>query len=164
MMTTKAQDRAILAKIENLLKDQDPDGYLMTAFAGCIEDARENIENDFSNSWKDRAEHAREQADKLAAKLTEAQNRIAALEAALEKEKARTLSRDDLNLCTFLTISRIEETKNRIETNAAKIIELADEPDSSDFRIAVANHRRSKKNLETYSGLRARLEAIKAGA
>lgn len=163
-MTTKAQDRETLAKIEKLLKDQEPDGYIMTAFAGCIEDARVNIENDFANSWKERAEHARKEAADLTEQLNAAQNRIAALEKALEREKAMTLNREDLNLCYFLTRSKIEDTRQRIETNAAKIVELADAAESRDFRIAVANHRQGKKNLETYSGLLARLENTKAGA
>ena len=35
-----------------------PDSYLATAFAGCFEDAEENIKNDFACSMKQRLESA----------------------------------------------------------------------------------------------------------
>lgn len=58
-MTTKEQERAALAKVESILATLDGDGWVNTAFAGCVDDARENIESDFALSWKDRAENYR---------------------------------------------------------------------------------------------------------
>lgn len=58
-MTTKEQERAALAKVESILATIDGDGWVNTAFAGCVDDARENIESDFAISWKDRAENYR---------------------------------------------------------------------------------------------------------
>ena len=42
-----------------------PDSYIATAMAGMIEDAKENIENDFALSWKDRAENYEKKLDIL---------------------------------------------------------------------------------------------------
>lgn len=57
-MATKEQERKALARIEKIVADLGTDSYLGTAFEGCFEDARENIENDFACSYKNRFENA----------------------------------------------------------------------------------------------------------
>lgn len=57
-MTTKADERKVLDQIQALLLTIDPTGYVNTAFEGCVDVARENIENDFACSYKQRAESA----------------------------------------------------------------------------------------------------------
>ena len=44
---TKQQERDTLAAIMQMVEELGPNSYLATAFAGCFEDAEENIENDF---------------------------------------------------------------------------------------------------------------------
>lgn len=50
--TTKADERAALELIRNILAELDPDGYVNTAFEGCCDIAESNIDNDFTNSYK----------------------------------------------------------------------------------------------------------------
>ena len=53
-MTTKQQEREILAKIEKLIKSAGEDSYIGAAFTGCVDLARDNIENDFCQNFPDR--------------------------------------------------------------------------------------------------------------
>ena len=101
LMTTKAQEREALEKIVSILGTLETDSYVNTAFAGCVEDARENIENDSALSWQDRAlyferrfreeydarelayterDAAKDAAGKAGLENAEAQKRVAALE------------------------------------------------------------------------------------
>lgn len=57
-MTTKEQERKALEQIRKIVESLGNDSYVGTAFAGCFEDAEENIENDFAMSMKDRYEAA----------------------------------------------------------------------------------------------------------
>lgn len=50
--TTKADERAALELIRNILAELDPAGYVNTAFEGCCDIAESNIDNDFACSWK----------------------------------------------------------------------------------------------------------------
>lgn len=50
--TTKADERAALELIRNILAELDPTGYVNTAFEGCCDIAESNIDNDFTNSYK----------------------------------------------------------------------------------------------------------------
>lgn len=44
---SKQQERDALDQIRAIVDTLGPDSYLATAFAGCFEDAEENIKNDF---------------------------------------------------------------------------------------------------------------------
>lgn len=57
MIKTNAQEREALAKIREILEDFSPeDTYVGKAFEGCVEQAEENIRNDWMLSWKHRYE------------------------------------------------------------------------------------------------------------
>lgn len=62
-MTTKEQERKALEQIRKIVESLGNDSYVGTAFAGCFEDAEENIENDFAMSMKDRYEAAEKKID-----------------------------------------------------------------------------------------------------
>ena len=55
---SKQQERDALDQIRAIVDTLGPDSYLATAFAGCFEDAEENIKNDFACSMKQRLESA----------------------------------------------------------------------------------------------------------
>ena len=55
-MATKAEERKALEQIEKIIASLGPDSYIGMAMDGMIEDAKENIENDFALSMKDRVE------------------------------------------------------------------------------------------------------------
>lgn len=57
MIKTNTQEREALAKIREILEDFSPeDTYIGKAFEGCVEQAEENIRNDWMLSWKHRYE------------------------------------------------------------------------------------------------------------
>jgi len=62
-MTTKEQERKALEQIRKIVESLGENSYVGTAFAGCFEDAEENIENDFAMSMKDRYEAAEKKID-----------------------------------------------------------------------------------------------------
>ena len=80
-MSTKQQELEALKKICEIVAELGPDSYIATAFEGCFEVARSNIENDFADSMKARWQDA----DR---KLNEANGTIEELRAKLaESEK-----------------------------------------------------------------------------
>ena len=68
-MTTKEQERKALEQIKKIISGLGENSYIGTAMAGMIEDAEENIENDFAMSWKDRAETATRRFEKAEAEM-----------------------------------------------------------------------------------------------
>ena len=72
---TKAEERNLLEQIADLIKKAGDDSYIGKAFEGCIEDARQNIDDDFWNSYKDRYERA--DADAVEAQKEARDNRQA---------------------------------------------------------------------------------------
>lgn len=113
MITTKEQERKALEKIRKIVAELGEDSYVATAFEGCLEDAEQNIENDFALSYYDRYNDCTEEINRLdeeveflngkvkayqktfedidkerkaeAAKLAETENRLALAEGRLEK-------------------------------------------------------------------------------
>ena len=75
-MTTKEQERKALEKIKAIIAELDSDGYVATAFEGCIEDAETNIEYDWACSMKERAETAERELDLEREKIAKLQNEI----------------------------------------------------------------------------------------
>lgn len=53
-MITKEQERKALAKIKKILEEVGEDSYIGIAMEGVLDDAEENIENDFALSMKGR--------------------------------------------------------------------------------------------------------------
>ena len=64
-MTTKEQERKVLAQIKKLVDGLGKDSYIGTAFEGCWEIAEQNIENDWACSMKDRAETAEKKLETI---------------------------------------------------------------------------------------------------
>lgn len=62
-MTTKDTERKALTKIENIVKELGEDSYVGTALEGCLDIARENIENDWACSMKQRVDAAENSAE-----------------------------------------------------------------------------------------------------
>ena len=81
---SKQQERDALDQIRAIVDTLGPDSYLATAFAGCFEDAEENIKNDFACSMKQRLESA--EAKRIEAELgyNRLVDKLAASEKALE--------------------------------------------------------------------------------
>lgn len=87
----KDTERAFLNEIKEILEGLGPDSYCAWAFEGCVEDAEENISNDFAVSMRGRWENEREAHEKTRKSLTEKLNeqgqRIAELETEVQKAR-----------------------------------------------------------------------------
>lgn len=82
---SKQQERDALDQIRAIVDTLGPDSYLATAFAGCFEDAEENIKNDFACSMKQRLE-AELGYNRLVDKLAESEKALEAARADIEKK------------------------------------------------------------------------------
>lgn len=74
---TKDQEREALEKIRAILDTLGPDSYVGTAFEGCLQDAEENIENDWACSMKGRIDDLDQENTKLKAKVKELEDKLA---------------------------------------------------------------------------------------
>lgn len=96
---TKAQEKAILEQIKALIESTGKDSYISAAFAGCIELAHENIDNDFMFSYPEKlemaykdAQTAKQEAQTHKATADALKSEIDALKAD-NKRKADTIDR-----------------------------------------------------------------------
>lgn len=147
---TKAQERKALEKIRKIVADLGENGYIGTAFEGCFEIAEGNIENDFGCSMKQRAEMAEEQAEyfkNLADKLREENEQL----------KAKTLTVSEAGAIKEILCRCQIEAASIADNSAQKIVKLADDTESAEFRQAVQNNRQSKKRLTDCAALVQRL-------
>ena len=86
---SKDTERAFLGEIKEILKGLGENSYCAMAFEGCVDDAEDNIENDFGNSMKARWEKAMEECKKAYKEFTselDAQKKhVAELETEVQK-------------------------------------------------------------------------------
>lgn len=153
-MTTKQQERETLAKIEKILATVDPESYIGAAFAGCIDLAKSNIDNDFLESWPERYERISNSRDELSKSRSKAyddmeeqekrwakqfeklqaekQQLDADLKAAIKKQIPADLFRD-----IWLSIdSQKIEAEAQVMRTADLLAKLADSP--KDIAVAAA--------------------------
>jgi len=86
-MTTKEQERKVLAQIKKLVDGLGADSYIGTAFEGCWEIAEQNIENDWACSMKDRAETAERKFNALELRYKQDTEHLRAVKEHLEKSR-----------------------------------------------------------------------------
>lgn len=140
---TKQQERAALEKIRKIVEELGPDSYIATAFAGCFEIAAENIENDF--------------ADSFSAELDKLRGEHASL-------KSRLLADDDLADISRLLLKTVADLGKEVSDAAARIVEVADQPESAAFRNAVKDHRAAKTDLSHWTEVLTRVNTAKGRA
>lgn len=114
-MMTKEQERQALEKIKKILAGLDEDGYVRTAMKGVIEDAEENIQNDWANSIYDAWQGAEDKLQGAKEELKEARQRQMESDAVkanmkdyietLERElgEARIKAQNEVKLVEILT-------------------------------------------------------------
>lgn len=141
-MKTKEQEREALEQIKSILKDFGADTYLGMAFDGCIQDAEENIENDFGLSMKQRFESTVKQIAKLDDKIKELETNYEEAKRSYERLYERILPPDILNKIVTIAANHKDEMKEKAMEQAEIIVQLADNPKQKEFTEAVANHRR----------------------
>ena len=90
-MATKEQERKALEQIVKIVESLGENSYIAMAMQGMVEDARENIENDFGLSMKDRVEDEKKklairegQLDKMAKDLLQTRKELEITEKKLQ--------------------------------------------------------------------------------
>lgn len=161
-MTTKEQERKALEKIRKIVEELGENSYVGTAFEGCFEIAEENIDNDFACSMKQRAESAQKKVEVLEAEVDNCKGIIRELTVEVDKLKAKILTMAEVRaIIEFLSYSKFE-AGDLADSSAQRIVELADKPDSAEFKQAVQDNRQSKKQLAECDTLIQRLIEIEA--
>ena len=153
-MPTKEQERQALAKIEKILAGlgNNPEtSYVCRAFQGCIQDAHENIDFDFANSQKDRA-------DDLEKKLNEAKQEAQEAREALEAMQARTIDTTTRDKIYNFINYELSSAKCDARNAAAEMLEACEDPSSDEYQKALskaqAAKRRAARLEEMLDGLR----------
>ena len=181
-MTTKEQERKALAQIKKIVESLGEDSYIGTAFEGCFEDAETNIENDWALSMKDRwmaadrkLNEANGTIEELRDKLAESEKDYEAAHAtahqiAEEKDaeiaslKSRLLADDDLADISRLLSKTVADLGKEVNDAAARIVEVADQPESAAFRNAVKDHRAAKADFSHWTEVLTRVNTAKGRA
>lgn len=127
-MMTKQQEREALERIRNILADAGADSYIGMAFAGCVEDAESNIENDWALSMAGRWQSAEQKLEAVKAEADGLRAEREALRAELDKysvdvEKLRK-SAEALNSRRSEEHAALERAQCRADTAEAEIIRL----------------------------------------
>ena len=174
-MVTKEQERAALEKIRKIVEGLGEYSYVAAAFEGCFEIAKDNIDNDWACSMKQRAESAEQRAEKLEAlsadlrkqldtTVSEAQKEIAYRDDRLHHLEQKLVSPKDLDDCITIVKDRMYEEQEAMKRSAEKIVEYADDPNGSQFSSVVRNHREHKRLAEYFEALKDRLEQTRKEA
>lgn len=150
-MTTKEQERQALAKIKKILEGLEENSWVRSAFAGCVEDAHENIENDWCLSYKDRYELSQKH-------LNEANQERQELREKVERLEAVNISREAVADALQIARERAAGVRNNMEVAANEMFEHCEKPDSREFREAAAHCAHSKAKLAKVVKLVADLE------
>ena len=127
-MMTKQQEREALERIKNILADAGADSYIGMAFAGCVEDAESNIENDWALSMAGRWQNAEHKLEAVKAEADGWRAEREAMRAELDKynaevEKLRK-SAENLNSWRSEEHAALERAQSRAEAAEAEIIRL----------------------------------------
>lgn len=112
---TKDQEREALEKIKAILDTLGPDSYVGTAFEGCIEDAEENIENDWACSMKGRVDDLDQENTKLRAKVKILEDKLA------ESEKDYEAAHEAAHLVADEKDAEIQRLKTQVQELSEKL-------------------------------------------
>ena len=135
MGKTKNEEYEALIQIRKILKDFDPeDTYIGKAFEGCVQQAKENIDNDWMFSYRSRYENRDRDAAKLDEILTKTTDKLR------ESEEAR--------------VDLVKELNQKNDT-IARYIDVVQGKDREISRL-------NGEKAAAYTDLEGRLEAEKA--
>lgn len=134
-MSTKQQELEALKKIREIVAELGPDSYIATAFEGCFEVAKSNIENGFADSMKARWQDADRKLNEangtiedLRAKLAESEKDYEAAHATAhqiaEEKDAEIASIKNELINASKMAAYIKEYQRRIEKAEGEIIFL----------------------------------------
>ncbi len=148
-MTTKEQERKALEQIKKIVESLGENSYVGTAFEGCYEIAKENIENDFGESMKDRWLTAERKYEEACGEIENLKARLKWNEG-IEK---RLLSADEAESITAILRFTREDESQRMKEAASEIVKNAENPAGIEFKKAVTAHRASEMLCAEYDNL-----------
>lgn len=147
MAATKEQERKALARIKKIVEELGEDSYIGMAFDGCFEIAEENIENDFACSMKQRAEKAESETARYKRMYESTAEDFERLEIEMNTFEQKILTTSEAGAIKSILQHVKLEAASIADRSAERIVELADKPESNDFRQAVQDNRAAKKRL-----------------
>ena len=157
MIANKEEERKALNKLKKIVEGLGENSYIAAAFDGCFEIAEENIENDFCCSMRQRAESAEKKLKTAELDNRDLRNAIKELKSKCSSVESKVLTLEDAGKIKAILHHAKMEAARMADSSAQRIVELADSPDSQEFRQAVQDNRQSKKRLVEYEELTQRL-------
>lgn len=125
---TKAEESKLLEKIADLIEQAGDDSYIGKAFEGCYLIAKENIDNDFMDSWKDRAERRqsemlkyREMADQYKEELDAAKLKNKTLLDEMESMANRLNEENEIRIKIWNNFREQEDKAEGLEQEVIKL-------------------------------------------
>ena len=151
-MKTKNEERQILNQIAALIESAGKDSYIGYAFAGCVEIANDNINNDFANSMQSNVRFLEAELRDMTRHLDAANEEIRNLKVKLKERKPIPVK---LYRDLWLTIEAQEsEAKNEI-AQAAEILSYIE----SDTEVGISSYINALKQARIRRDSAARLLA-----
>lgn len=134
-IATKQDERKALADIIEIVEGLGEGSYIGTAFEGCFDIARENIENDFACSMRQRVEYEQEQVKEAKetikyrdAELADRETEVRSLNKTLEQQTARVKELEErlekTEKCGFQLINERSALSIKCESQADEILHL----------------------------------------
>ena len=164
---TKQQERDALAKIRAMVEELGPDSYLAAAFAGCFDIADQNIEYDFGDSMKVRAESANRDAEKAQKELAAANARIAELEKSrdgmtreLQTLRKRTFTPGLYQSLYDMVSADLDGVKKNMAFLADGMADSSSNPDCDAFKDYVRDYKAARELLTNREWQMRELKAI----
>lgn len=181
-LASKRNERETLEIIRQLVADLGEQSYLATAFEGCFEDAEQNIENDFGDSWKRRCESAERKLDEAQAEIESLREQLAESQkdweaahvaagliaeqkdAKIKALQAQVLSSDELFDIRMVLEARINEDEEEVKRASADIVKYADDPSGEKFLEARNAYHIAQHDAEVIRELLRRVMAVQPQA
>ena len=127
MAATKEQELKALEKIKKIVADLGEDSYIGMAFEGCFEIAKDNIENDFGCSMKQRAESSAAEAAKYKEMYESAVKDYEAEKRTVEELEQKVLTLEEAgaikSLLAYSQTEAIRRTEELLNLRTTRIVQ-----------------------------------------
>ena len=169
---TKQEERNILKKIEKLIAEAGEDSYIAMAFAGCVDMAKSNIDNDFANNpqeaiqtLKKNLDEAKElirrheDSDEHTNRIIKQKNEeIEELRRQVKAERKKQIPEDLYRDLWLMIDSQETQAVREIEKTAELLSYCADEPNDIAVASGLQLLKTARENRSHAAQLMARLE------